>query len=670
MVSFFKIKVTMCLALILGLGTLSIYGQVRDTLHIDSVVVVGVRRVEKVVPSQVLSGKSLEKLSVNSVADAIRYFSGVQIKDFGGVGGLKTLNVRSMGSQHVGVFYDGVQLGNAQNGQIDLGKYSLDNMEAITLYNGQKSSGVQTAKDYSSASTVYLQSRKPSFYNGNNYRMKATVKGGSFATINPSVLYEQKLNKNISNSFSAEYLYTSGAYPFTYAKKNGYDTTAMRQNGDVRAFRIENGLFGKTAKGDYRIKLYYYDSERGYPGAFVREEPGKFKNEDRQWDRNFFAQGGFYNKGNEWYRVSVNAKYSHDYLRYMSDPSLDVSTMFVDNTYIQQEGYFSVAQEFAPFKWWDIDLAIDAQYNTLDANLTNFVFPSRLTQLTAVANSFNFGRFKAQISVLNTYVKDYTQAKGGAAGDKNVVTPTAVASFRLLENEDFTARAFYKKIFRMPTLNDLYYTFVGNKSLNPEFTEQYNLGLTYSKNFGVSWYRSLNISLDTYYNRIKDKIVAVPSSNQFQWTMMNLGLVEIKGVDVVHSSGFRFGEVDGTLRLNYTFQLAQDVTDPTSEYYKGQIPYVPVHSGSAVVQLDYRGWGLNYSFIYTGERYESVANIPENYVPSWYTSDVSFSKVINFAASELRLALDVNNIFNQQYEVVQCYPMPGINFRLTASYTL
>ena len=74
--------------------------------------------------------------------------AGVQIKDYGGIGGLKTINVRSMGTQHVGVFYDGVQLGNAQNGQVDLGKYSLDNMAAVTLYNGQKSSGVQSAKDY------------------------------------------------------------------------------------------------------------------------------------------------------------------------------------------------------------------------------------------------------------------------------------------------------------------------------------------------------------------------------------------------------------------------------------------------------------------------------------------------------------------------------------------
>ena len=123
-----------CLAPCLGPGTAAAFARVPDSArldrmqHIDSVVVVGTFRPEKVIPAQVLSGERLQRLNAHSVADAIRYFSGVQIKDYGGIGGLKTINVRGMGTQHVGVFYDGIQLGNAQNGQIDLGKYSLDNM--------------------------------------------------------------------------------------------------------------------------------------------------------------------------------------------------------------------------------------------------------------------------------------------------------------------------------------------------------------------------------------------------------------------------------------------------------------------------------------------------------------------------------------------------------------
>lgn len=51
---------------------------------------------------------------------------------------MKTVNIRSMGTNHMGVYYNGIQLGNAQNGQVDLGKFSLENIEEISLYNGQK----------------------------------------------------------------------------------------------------------------------------------------------------------------------------------------------------------------------------------------------------------------------------------------------------------------------------------------------------------------------------------------------------------------------------------------------------------------------------------------------------------------------------------------------------
>lgn len=107
--------------------------------HLDEVVVTVRALPKEVIPVQQLAGEQLSRLSSHSVADALRYFSGLQIKDYGGVGGLKTVNIRSMGTNHVGVFYDGVELGNAQNGTVDLGRFSLDNMESVTLYNGQKS---------------------------------------------------------------------------------------------------------------------------------------------------------------------------------------------------------------------------------------------------------------------------------------------------------------------------------------------------------------------------------------------------------------------------------------------------------------------------------------------------------------------------------------------------
>lgn len=642
-----------------------------DTLlKLKEVTIYSNRMQKKMSPVQILSGKELEKLNVYSVADALRYFSGVQIKDYGGIGGLKTVNIRSMGSHHVGVFYDGIELGNAQNGVVDLGRFSLDNMEVISLYNGQKSAIFQSAKDYSSASAIYMQTRKPLFKGEKKNNLNIGVKGGSFSTINPSLLWEHRFNERISSSISTEYMYTSGRYKFTYAKKDGYDTTAVRQNGDVRMLRLENAFFGKIPKGEWKAKAYLYNSERGYPGAAVREEPGKFRHQDRQWDTNLFVQGSFQNYFKPWYSLLANGKYAYDYLHYLSDPRLDVTTMYVDNHYRQQEIYASAAHLFTIYPWWRMSLSNDFQWNALRADLIDFVYPTRNTILTSAATSFDFNRLMLQASLLYTHVDDNTRTKGANAGTKNKYTPSVIATWQPLTKLPLNVRAFYKKVFRMPTLNDLYYTFIGNKDLKPEYTTQYDVGITFSHTWNNHWLKSLDLQIDGYYNEVDDKIIAMPTSNQFRWTMINLGHVEIRGLDAAIRGEWGFGKVELSTLFNYTYQKAQDFTDPTSEWYGGQIPYIPWHGGSIILNGSYQTWSCNYSFIYTGERYEAVANIPENYAQPWYTHDFSLSKTFQWGKTGIRVTAEINNIFNQQYEVVQCYPMPGTSFKIKLNVML
>ena len=72
-----------------------------DSLYHLNEVVITAKPFKEVIPAQRLNGVQLERLNTHNVADALRYFSGVQIKDYGGMGGLKTVDVRNMGSHHV-----------------------------------------------------------------------------------------------------------------------------------------------------------------------------------------------------------------------------------------------------------------------------------------------------------------------------------------------------------------------------------------------------------------------------------------------------------------------------------------------------------------------------------------------------------------------------------------
>ncbi|MDE6843450.1 MAG: TonB-dependent receptor, partial [Muribaculaceae bacterium] len=60
--------------------------------------------------------------------------------------------------------------------------------------------------------------------------------------------------------------------------------------------------------------------------------------------------------------------------------------------------------------------------------------------------------------------------------------------------------------------------------------------------------------------------------------------------------------------------------------------------------------------------------IPANHEEPWYTHDCSVAWRQPIGATTLRASLEINNLFNQQYEVIANYPMPGRNFKLILQY--
>lgn len=614
-------------------------------------------------PVQLLDVKDLQRLNSLSVADALRFFSGIQLKDYGGVGGLKTINVRSMGTNHTGVFYNGIQLANAQNGQVDLGKFSLENIEEISLFSGQNPELLQTARAYSSASSLYLKTKVPQFKSQQKQDFKFVIKSGSFGLVNPSLNYNQKLNKKSSLNINGELTQAHGRYKYRYT--NGvYDTTVVRQNTDIDAKRLESSFYHQfTDSAKLQIRAYYYNSERGLPGAIVSN---KFEFTQRQWNRNFFLQANYQSSHHKNFQWLIHAKYGNDYLRY-ADPDYKYGNRdgYLINTYNQQEYYTSIANKYKINSYWVISWANDYSRQELDANLINFAYPTRHTWLSVIASEWKWNRLDFQANILHTYVNDLVK-KNEDAGNKAIFTPTFLTSWQPFNNTGFRVRAFYKSIFRMPTFNDLYYTFVGNSNLDPELAKQLDIGFYYNIPFTNKILKSISFSGDIYNNDIKDKIVAIPTTTLFRWTMVNLDKVNIKGAEFQTESTWKFKNLVNTLKANYTYEKALDLTK-TGYTYRHQIPYIPVHSGSITLASDYKSWGTNYSFIYTGERYSQKANIRANYIPAWYTHDFAIHKNFQYSKSQFKASIEVNNFLNQYYDVVLNYPMPGTNYRISLS---
>ena len=662
--------------------------------RVREIVVVSRPAMREVVPSQKLNGEQLERLNTLSVADALRYFSGIQLKDYGGVGGIKTVNIRSMGTHHLGISYDGVQLGNAQNGQIDLGQFSLDNVEEITLYNGQKSAIFQPASDFGNAGAIYIRTKAPEFGSGEQTHLKIKAQYGSSDMLRTSVLWEQRLSEKVSSSVSAGFLTASGKYKFRYERRypNGetaWDTTAVRQNGDIHAERLEANLFGKLYQGGWQAKAYIYNSARGIPGAIVNNV---WRRGERQQDLNTFVQASFDKNIGEGFSTRWLAKYAYYNTHY---ENRDSTQLPVDNRYKQQELYLSTANVLELLPNWSASLSYDFKWNKLDADTWNFAYPTRISNLISLATAIDYKHLKAQASVLATFIHDRTHKRisrgagdtgdSGLSGDSGIseasgpseisssaslsrLTPAVFVNIYPFRGTFFSLRAYVKQSFRMPTFNDLYYTDMGNANLVPESALQYDAGFALNKHFQNGFIRHAEMHFDAYYNIVHDKIVAYPKGQQFRWTMLNLGKVHIKGLDIEAEADCSIGRcITATIRAQYTYQDARDVTDPGDSYYRHQIPYIPWHSGSAILGLNWKSWNLNYSFIYAGERYDEQENILYNHMEPWYTSDLSLRYWFMVNSLRFTAQAEVNNLLDQQYEVIVNYPMPGRNFKLTLS---
>ena len=437
--------------------------------------------------------------------------------------------------------------------------------------------------------------------------------------------------------------------------------------------RAEVNLHGLLTQGAWQVKGYLYNSARGIPGAIVNNV---WMRGERQQDLNTFVQAHLQKSMGERFSTQWLAKYAFYRTHYVNR---DSTRLPVDNLYRQQEFYISTANVLELLPGWSASMSYDLRWNKLSADTYNFAWPTRFTHMLSVATAIDYRHLKVQGSIVGILINDKSQTS-----NLSRLTPALFANLYPLRGKWLSLRAYVKQSFRMPTFNDLYYTDIGNASLLPEKATQYDVGLVIDRHFPSPFTLHLqpftithfDLHADLYYNKVRDKIIAYPKGQQFRWTMLNLGEVNIKGFDLTSSVSFALGrDLVATLRGQYTYQDARDVTDPETPYYRHQIPYIPRHSGSVIMGMDWRRWTLNYSFLYTGERWNEQENIAYNHMQPWYTSDLSvsfqpiglISPISHIGPKKpkslmsLRVTAEVNNLFDQQYDVILNYPMPGRN---------
>lgn len=609
-----------------------------------------------------LTNERMKTMGITDISDALHRLPGINIRDYGGAGGMKTVSVRGFGTTHTGVIYDGIVLSDCQSGKIDLSRYSLDNVGSLSLIVGDNSDIFVPAKASASAASIIISTMSVPGPQDSLWHLTGQMRFGSFGTYNPYLKIGKSITPKFSFSAIGEYTHARNDYPFTL--KNGKLVTRERRNNSMMnsAHGEINTRWRITPASTLDAKVYYYDNNRELPGPVILYNPICH---EKLRDRNFFGQLTYKNLSLSKFSFQGLAKFNWDASLY-HDEDGKYPGGILDEDYYQREVYVSGSALYVPTDKLAFNYSADYFYNNLTTNQMEVVGPWRHSALQSFTGKFQNSWLLATARLLWS-IYDNGVKEGTSSKDENKLSPSLSVSVQPMRNCLFFIRASYKNIFRMPTFNETYYFRMGSTSLKPEDTDQFNLGLTWQYN-STGWLNALVLTGDVYYNNVKDKIVALPT-NMFIWTMTNMDKARAFGANVTASATFNIARsLSLVFAGNYSWQRVQPRTSPTDPDYNKQVAYTPIHSGAA--SLSWENPWVNVVVHTTGasDRYGTNSNLPITRIKGYMEMGAALIRSFKIKRNTIDLRFDLTNILDTQYEIVGNYPMPGRAWKFTVTY--
>lgn len=610
-------------------------------------------------PVQRIDSLSVLTRGITDTGDALRRLSGVNLRDYGGAGGLKTVSVRGLGAGHTAVSYDGLCVSDVRQGQVDIGQYQLDALGSIELHTLDNEQLLCPVHNLASAlvslssPTVSLSDRR---FHGN-----IGVRHAAFGTWAPSFGLSKRVGERTFLSTAAHYLFARNNYPFVL--ENGSATIERkRTNSRMQAAGAEINLRQAVKGGSIEGKLFFNHNYRHLPGIvhyYVNE------NHEVLLEQTAFGQARWQQQWGKW-RVMAAVKHGWNTSQYDNRVSGMLSGP-ASQLYWQRETYLTAGTAWQAARIVSLAYATDYAFASQNSNVATDRRAWRDTWLQALSLQLQTARLR--LVARGTFHRYWNgMAQGGSARDAKRLTPTLTASVLLLRHRQtwLYARGGYKELFRLPTFTESYYYHLGSKTLEPELTRQLSVGLTLQTT-PAAWWRTLSLTADGYANRVSERIVSIPY-NLFVWRTINMGDVRTLGLDVTMQSEWMMGRRHSLLlSANYSLQKSADHTDPSLATWHMQLPYTPLHSGACSLMWQNPWVNPVVHVTFTSERWATSNHLPGTSLGGYEEWGVALYRSLSFKGCTLLLRADMTNVFDKRYFIIARYPMPGRGYSVSAS---
>ncbi len=607
------------------------------------------------VPYYIINNDKLNEISANDVGDALKYIPGTYLKDYGGIGGLKTISYRSLGASHTNVEVDGVILPTTQTAVVNLSGFDVFSVNQIEMTAGQVQNHFSTASSYTKANVLSITSNLFKIPK-QQFNLKIMGLSTSINSYQNGVFYQQKLSDYWSVGVQGLAIYGSGQYPFSITNVDSV-YTAVRNNSALKNYNIKGAL--TYCKNGLKLFLSggYVDNYQQLPGAVVLYNPfndqtlNKIKSNAKlvvQYQLNKYALG-------------INVFGQQSFTTYRDNQFLNQQG-FIENYYNNNSiGGGFIFNRFLSTPTQKLFLGSDVILSSLSGNQFS-ISPFRTSINSVLGISKWWWRFKVQTNLSHQLIKDVTPNNVKLISH---FSPFVSLSYIPFKKHQFRLRTHYKNTYRLPSFNDLYYNFIGNNNLRAENIEGFNFGLTYAKTVKAL---KTETTIDVYQNYIKDKIVAIPTKNLFNWSMQNIGNVLARGIDINVLITYKTKKQELTLSSGQSFNSSIDVTNVNGITYGHQIPYTPKYSGNYTLTYGYLKNYITFTLIHSGSRYILNENTPYNLLKGFIDFGISLNRTFRFKNQKIYANLQMANVLNNNYQMIKSFPMPGRHFRLKIVY--
>ncbi len=609
-------------------------------------------------PSQavVLSRRTIGASGAVSLGTILAAASGLFVKDYGGVSGLKTVSQRGLGTEHTLLLLNGLPANSAHNGGFDLGLFSTYDIGSIEIVQGGQSA-LQGAHAVAGVVNVLTRTMEEG----------KTVEGGlTVGSYGYRALHLAAGDGASSFRWRVSASRETSDEDFPFELTNGPIQYAMvRRNADIHADRLAaSWTLPVDANLQFSGTAAVLDADRGVPGVVT----GPFSaGQGRQADRTALVQASLTATLAPSVTWETRLQGQYAYQRYR-DPGLIIGFVPVDNhlttrdVHVESHAAVRMGERTKIYAGGDLAL-VQGDGNTYRNDARRTAWGGAVAAEHTLLGSMGSLHAVLFPALRYDHVSSSLEAWSPQLG---LLVRMPVSMPGMAHDASVRIRAMASRNFRVPTFNELYYAGgggVGNPDLRPERSVGYEAGVGWSG----WWLGEHRMDLTGFITDMTDRIVWVsaPGGNV---TPRNLRRVDSRGVEVTYgfaAGGFCF---DAHYARQRSLKMSQDYAgDPNTHV---PVIYAPEET-AGVLGSWASATGLNVlgevefsaSYSYVGHRF--ITEDAQAFLPAYHVLSAGIGCVLGVDPVRVHLDLHVDNVLGASYEVMAGYPMPPRSFRMT-----